>query len=332
MTAAAAPAPARPAPRPYVAPAVTAEGLTKHYGERAAVDELTFSVPQGVVAGFVGANGAGKTTTIRMLLGLIASTSGAASVLGFPHTEPARYMGRVGALVEAPVIYPALSGRRNLEVLAALEGHGPRRVAEVLETVGLTDRADDQSRRYSLGMKQRLGIAGALLPDPQFLVLDEPTNGLDPPGILEIRALLRRFADDGRTVFVSSHLLAEVQHVADYLVMIAHGRLLVEGSLQDILAGQRSELVAAPQHPGDVAELARLAERAGHPTLIREGRVRVQAPAGFGAELNRMAFEDGLVLGELREEQPSLEDTFLALNQTRDASSAGPAAKRLEES
>src|SRR5438270_5527732 len=216
--------------------ALRTEGLTKRYGGRAAVDRLSIDVPAGSVCGFVGPNGAGKTTSIRMLLGLVRPTSGTAEVLGQSIGGPAAYLARVGAMIETPAFYPTLSGRRNLQVLARLTGIDDHRVEAVLEQVGLLDRAGELYRAYSLGMKQRLGLAGALLGAPQLLILDEPTNGLDPPGIREVRGLLRRLADTGTTVFVSSHLLDELQHVCDHLVVINGGRLVFQGSVEALLA------------------------------------------------------------------------------------------------
>src|ERR1039458_9971346 len=225
-------------------PAVVTEGLTKRFGERVAVDRIDIELPAGVVSGFVGPNGAGKTTTIQMLLGLMRPTSGTAQVLGHPISEPAAYLARVGALIESPSFYPTLSGRRNLEVLTRLGRLDRHRVAGVLELVELTDRAGDLVRSYSLGIKQRLGVAVALLPDPELVILDEPTNGLDPAGIREIRSLLRSLTDRGITVFVSSHLLSEIEAICDHLVMIESGRIAFQGSIDEMLAAQHSELLA----------------------------------------------------------------------------------------
>jgi ABC-2 type transport system ATP-binding protein len=302
------------------ATAIRTQGLTKRYGSRAAVDQLSIQVPTGVVAGFVGLNGAGKTTTIRMLLGLITPSDGTAEVLGQPISHPAAYLHGVGAMIEGPAFYPTLSGRKNLEALAVLGGHPRTRIGQLLELVGLADRAGDRYGSYSLGMKQRLGIAAALLPDPALLVLDEPANGLDPAGIIEIRSLLRGLADQGITVFVSSHQLSEVEQISDWLVMIDHGRLLYDGPIGQVLDRQQAELVVATEQPGDLGTVARLAAEAGHYSTPANGHLlRIQAPASYAATLNRQAIAQGVTLVELHHEQPSLEETFLSMTTTTEA-------------
>ena len=293
--------------------AIRSSGLTKRFGDRAAVDGLDLEVPGGVVCGFIGPNGAGKTTTLRMLLGLVRPSSGTAEVLGEPISHPERYLPRVGALIEGPSFYASLSGRRNLDVLARL-GRLPRgRIDELLDRVGLAGRGGDAFSSYSLGMKQRLGIAAALLPDPELLVLDEPANGLDPAGIREIRALLRALADDGMSVFVSSHLLGEIEAICEHLVVIDGGRLVFQGPMGDLLARQRGEVVAAPEHPADLPELAALCERAGHPARVADGRVHVAADPAFAPELNRLAMARGITLASLGVAHGSLEEAFLSI-------------------
>ena len=220
--------------------AIETHGLRKHFGQRKAVDGLTISIPAGTIAGFVGPNGAGKTTTIRLLLGLVRPSAGSATILGQPLTHPERYLPRVGALVEAPAFYPSLSGRTNLEVLARLGGHPRSRIGQLLELVELSDRAKDPVRKYSQGMKQRLGVAMALLPDPDLLILNEPANGLDPLGIIGMRDLLRHLRELGKTIFLSSHLLGELEQVADWLVMLNLGKALYNGPARAFL----------DQHPG----------------------------------------------------------------------------------
>ncbi|HEX2290538.1 MAG TPA: ATP-binding cassette domain-containing protein [Pseudonocardiaceae bacterium] len=224
-------------------------GLTKDFGDLRAVSEIDLDLPEGGVAGFVGPNGAGKSTTIRMLLGLIQPTSGDGEVLGHPIADPPGYLHRVGALIEAPAFYPTLTGQENLRVFAALGGHDRGRIAELLEVVGLRERGDDRYKNYSLGMKQRLGIALALLPDPDLLILDEPTNGLDPQGIVEIRSLLMQLGARGKTVFVSSHLLAEIQAACDSIVIIDHGGVVFSGSMADLLARTRPPSVPQQTTP-----------------------------------------------------------------------------------
>src|ERR1700744_6052602 len=232
--------------------AVSTTGLTKRFGDRTVVDDVNLAIPRGSVCGFVGPNGAGKTTTIRMLLGLIRPTAGSGSILGGRLTEPATYLRKVGALIEAPAFYPQLSGRDNLRALARLGQLSLKTVPPALARAGLTDRAGDKYRSYSLGMKQRLGIAAALLPDPELLILDEPTNGLDPAGIVEMRGLIRSFAGDGITVLVSSHLISEIEQVCDHVVMIRAGRLVHQGRVSGLAAGRSPDIVVAPEYRGDL--------------------------------------------------------------------------------
>ncbi len=288
-------------------------GLTKHYGELRAVEKVDIELPSGVVSGFVGPNGAGKTTTIQMLLGLIRPTAGTAEVLGHPITHPGAYLPRVGALIEAPAFYPTLSGVRNLEVLTRLGGIDRRRIAEVLELVGLRERGKDPVKTYSLGMKQRLGVAAALLPDPELAILDEPTNGLDPAGIREMRVIMRDLADRGITVFVSSHLLAEIEAVCDHLVMIDRGATLFQGSVGELLDAQHSELLATPEHADDAIALAALCEQSGHRSELTGDSVRVHAGEEWAAELNRQAMAAGITLKGLQSTRASLEEAFFAI-------------------
>ena len=235
--------------------AIETQGLSKHFGKRTAVSELTISVPAGTIAGFIGPNGAGKTTTIRPLLGLARPDAGSATILGHALSNPLGYLPRVGALVEAPAYYPSLSARANLDVLARLGGFPSSRVREVLHLVELSERARDRVGSYSLGMKQRLGVAMALLPDPDLLILDEPANGLDPLGIIATRELLRRLREQGKTIFLSSHLLGELEQVADWLVMLHQGQALYHGSARAFL----------DQHPGSSFEERFLALVKGEP-------------------------------------------------------------------
>jgi ABC-2 type transport system ATP-binding protein len=294
-------------------PALEVHGLTKTYGERRAVDGLDFTVPSGVVCGFVGPNGAGKTTTIRMLLGLIAPSAGTGRVLGHSLLDPPSYLGRVGAMIEGPAFYPSLSGRRNLEVLARLGRIPRRRVDEVLAVVDLADRAKDRYHSYSLGMKQRLGIAAALLPEPDLLVLDEPANGLDPPGIRDLRILLRALADSGMTVFVSSHLLDELQQVCDQLIVVDHGRLVFSGGVDELLGVRDPRLAVVPEDVALLPELARLCRHEGRDAVVADGRLVVTAPIGWAGHLNRLAMRNGITLCELGVIPFRLEDAFFHL-------------------
>jgi ABC-2 type transport system ATP-binding protein len=295
--------------------AVRTAALTKRYGGRAVVDGLDLALPAGVVSGFAGPNGAGKTTTLRMLLGLVRPTEGSGEVLGAPISRPAAYLPKVGAMIEGPAFYAALSARRNLAALARLSGQSKRRIDTVLERVGLSDRADDAVRSYSLGMKQRLGIAAALLGDPELLVLDEPTNGLDPAGIRATRALLRRLADEGTTVFVSSHLLDEIQHICDHIVLIKSGRLVFQGCVDELLGTQRHELVARPEDPRSTGALVALCEAAGLAAHVRDDTVHVIAPESCAGELNRRAMACGITLVALGTNQSRLEDAFFRVTE-----------------
>ena len=293
--------------------AIRVEGLTKDFGSQCAVDQLSFDIPAGGVTGFVGPNGSGKSTTFRMLLGLIRPTAGDAWMLGHPITDPHTYIHDVGALIEAPALYPRLSGYKNLLALARLGRLPTSRIGEVLEIVDLTDRAGDRYENYSLGMKQRLGIAGALLQEPKLLMLDEPTNGLDPAGTVEIRALFRRLAEAGTSVVVSSHLLSEIQAACDRLVMIQDGHLLFSGPLDELLAAQRSTVIAVTAESADAERLGLLARQTGKLVSIADARVEVEADADWSVELGRLAFDAGILLRELRPIEASLETTFLDL-------------------
>ena len=297
--------------------AVATLGLTKRFGKRLAVDGLDLCIPAGSITGFVGPNGAGKTTTIRMLLGLIRPSAGRGTVLGHQLGNARAYLPRVGALIEGPTFYPALSGRENLMVLARLGGISTKRVDVVLERVGLGARGLDPFRTYSLGMRQRLGIGAALLPSPELLVLDEPTNGLDPHGIAEIRAMLRSFADDGMTVFVSSHLLAEIQQICEHLVVIETGRLIFQGGVDELLAARAPELVVRTESREDATRLVRLVTRMGRSARMvgdDDGRtLEIAADCSWAGDLNRLAMADGITLVHLAERRSTLEEAFFEI-------------------
>lgn len=277
-----------------------------------ALDGLDLAVPEGGVFGFLGPNGSGKTTTIRCLLALARPSSGECRVLGVnSENELPRVIQRIGSLVETPGLFPAMSGRRNLSLLGRIQGIGPSSVQRILEQVGLAERADDPVRGYSLGMRQRLGIAVALLKDPQLLVLDEPANGLDPAGIKEVRDLLRGLGREGRTVFVSSHLLSEVQQTCDRVAVLARGRCVASGLVDEVLASRRSRglvVRVASLERG----LAALAEAEIWATL-EDGYIRVDLPPAEAERVTRALVRKRLYLTELRPEEISLEAVFLEL-------------------
>jgi ABC-2 type transport system ATP-binding protein len=292
-------------------------GLRKEYrsmrrGVQAAVDGLDLEVPAGGVFGFLGPNGSGKTTTIRCLLGLARPTGGTCRLLGVAtpaHIE--QVISRVGAIVESPALFPTMSGRRNLALLARTEGIGGRAVDEALDRVGLAERAGDLVKTYSLGMRQRLGLAQALLKDPEVLILDEPANGLDPAGIKEIRELLRSLGDEGRTVFVSSHQLVEIQHTCDRVAILTEGRCIASGTVEDVLRrGHRTTLrVAVPDLAAGMAVLhdAGISARRNHTAL------EVDLPAQDAARVSEALGRQGIWVTELHAEEATLEDVFLAL-------------------
>jgi ABC-2 type transport system ATP-binding protein len=293
--------------------ALETKRLTKTYGHITAVNELTFKVPKGCVAAFVGPNGAGKSTTLRMLLGLVYPTSGTATVLGESIDNPESYLTKVGALIEGPAFYPSLSGEANLVTLATLGGLSKRRIPEVLELVGLERRANDKVSKYSLGMKQRLGVAAAMLPEPTLLVLDEPANGLDPTGIAAMRALLRKVADEGITVLVSSHQLSDLQQVADWVIIINQGQLRYQGNLETLLE-RRGSLYLSTERPEDLERLGAALAKSGYaPLPAGPGRLMVKVKEGAPSRINRLAMEMGITLTELHSAQASLEDVYFTM-------------------
>ncbi|MGW5900324.1 ABC transporter ATP-binding protein [Streptomyces althioticus] len=297
---------------------VVTRGLTKRYrGGQLAVDDLRLTVPAGSVFGFLGPNGSGKTTTIRMLMGLIEPTSGTAHVLGRPMPRSARaVLPHVGALIEGPALYGFLSGRDNLLRLDAADPTAdPRtrkaRVAAALDRVGLTAASGKKARAYSLGMKQRLGLAAALLRPRRLLVLDEPTNGLDPQGMREIRALVRELATDGTTVFLSSHLLDEIEQVCTHVAVMARGRLLTQGPVAELAAGARGRLVVTTPDPADAARA--LKEQGLADVVVDGDRVTAEPPARDLAEVNAALVTAGVRVRGFGVERASLEDAFVAL-------------------
>jgi len=293
--------------------AISVRDLSKKYDNRLAVSHINFEVPLGTVCGFVGPNGSGKTTTMRMLLGLITPTTGQGHILGEPIEHPERYLSRVGAMIEGPAFYPALSGHENLMVLAKLGGFPIERVQILLEKVGLAARGKSKYKTYSLGMKQRLGIAAALLPEPKLLMLDEPTNGLDPEGIQEIRALLRDLANEGTTVFVSSHLLSELEIISDHIVMLRKGEIVFAGPIGDLMAKQQPTIIAKSLEHSDLKKIMEIAQASGHQAVIRNDSVHILAAMDWAPELNKAAFNAGIVLAQLAPQLPNLEETFFEM-------------------
>jgi ABC-2 type transport system ATP-binding protein len=293
---------------------IEARGLTKRYGDKLAVDGLTFTVRPGMVTGFLGPNGAGKSTTMRMILGLDAPTSGSVTVNGRPYREHAAPLREVGALLDARSVHPGRSAHHHLLALAQTCGIRRSRVDEVVEAVGLGGAARRRAGGFSLGMGQRLGIAAALLGDPRTVILDEPVNGLDTEGIRWIRSLLRELATEGRTVFVSSHLMSEMALTAQHLVIIGKGRLIADTGMEEFIAGAAPSLVRV--RSTDPASLA---------TVLRSRDVTVSG-ADDGAltvsglstdQVGRLAGAAGITLLELTAQQASLEEAFIEL--TRDA-------------
>ena len=289
-------------------PALSVQGLSKRFGHVLAVDDLTFDVEAGRVTGFLGPNGAGKTTTLRILLGLVHPTGGQALVHGRPYVELERPAEVVGAVLEATGFHAGRSARDHLRVLATAARLPLSRVDEVLAEVELEDAARRRVGGFSLGMRQRLGIAAALLGDPEVLVLDEPTNGLDPSGVHWLRALVRDRADRGGTVLVSSHLLAELALAADDVVIVKDGRLVTSGSVADVTRGSPSVLVRTPQ-----ADRLRGVLRAAGVAAELAGPDEVLAHDVEAEAVGRAVAAAGLVVFEMRVQQPDLERAFLAL-------------------
>jgi len=297
---------------------IATRGLTKRFrGGQLAVDGLDLTVPAGSVFGFLGPNGSGKTTTIRMLMGLIEPTSGTARVLGRPMPRSVRtVLPQVGALIEGPALYGFLSGRDNLlRYDAADPTADPRtrrtRVAAALDRVGLTAASGKKAKAYSLGMKQRLGLASALLQPRKLLVLDEPTNGLDPQGMREIRSLIRELASDGTTVFLSSHLLDEIEQVCTHAAVMAQGRLITQGSVTELAAGTRGRLFVTTPDTGDAARV--LKEQGLADVVVAEERVTAEPPDRELAEVNKALVTAGIRVRGFGVERASLEDAFVAL-------------------
>jgi ABC-2 type transport system ATP-binding protein len=293
-----------------LSPVVEVHDLTKRYRNAVnAVDGVSFTVRRGEVYGFLGPNGAGKTTTLRMLLGLVTPTAGQVSVLGRRPGDPAA-LARIGSLVEGPAFYPYLSGRDNLRVVARYAGQPATSVTPALRAVDLDGRGQDRFSTYSLGMKQRLGVAAALLKDPELVVLDEPTNGLDPAGMRDMRRLIRDLGAAGRTVLLSSHLLGEVQQICDRVLVIDRGRVVTESTVGELRGGGELVLSAAPS---DVARAQLEAMPEVERVRARDGLLRVRADDRHTAEINRVLVAAGVAVTELRRDERQLEDVFLEM-------------------
>jgi ABC-2 type transport system ATP-binding protein len=281
--------------------------LTKRYGQLVAVDKVSLTVRPGEVYGFLGPNGAGKTTTLRMLLGLVRPSAGTVRLFG---RDVGQSLADVGALIEGPAFYPYLSGRENLRVLARYAGCPAGRVEIVLDLVDLTDRARDRYGTYSLGMKQRLGVAAALLKDPKLLILDEPTNGLDPAGMADMRRLIRRLGAAGKTVLLSSHMLGEVQQICDRVGVVSGGRLIAESTVAELRGGARLRVVADPLDQAVARARALLGEDR---VRVEDGALALDVEAGKAAWLNAELVSAGIDVSELGVRERDLEDVFLEL-------------------
>jgi ABC-2 type transport system ATP-binding protein len=288
---------------------IEARGLTKRYGDKIAVDDLTFTVEPGRVTGFLGPNGAGKSTTMRLVLGLDSPTAGTVTVGGRRYADLPHPAHVVGALLDARAVHPGRTAANHLLAVAQTAGIGRKRVDEVLGMVGLAEVADRRAGTFSLGMSQRLGIAGALLGDPPVLMFDEPVNGLDPEGIRWIRTLMRDLAAEGRTVLVSSHLMSEMALTAQHLLVIGRGRIIADTDLDDFMRTHGTESVLVRGEEPD--RLARVLRRAG---ASLESEVDALVVSGLTArEVGKLAFAEGVALSELTPQRGSLEDVFMAL-------------------
>ncbi len=289
--------------------ALETHDLSKHYGRLVALDRLNLTVRPGEVYGLIGPNGAGQTTLLRLVLGLARPTAGGVRILGEPAGTPAG-LARIGSVVETPAFYPYLSGFDNLRVLAAYAGVRTDRIGPALERVGLTERARDKVSGYSLGMRQRLGLAGAYLKDPDLYLLDEPTNGLEPHGIAAMRDVIRELAKGGKTVLLSSHLLPEVEQVCDRIGIIHHGKLLLEETVGEVRGSGRLLVRAEP-----LAEAAAIAARLSGIDRVEQhdGALRIDVDPARAAELNRALVTAGIEVSELRSVARTLEEVFLQL-------------------
>jgi ABC-2 type transport system ATP-binding protein len=299
-------------------------GLTKQFKSVTAVDDLSFRVKQGEVLGFLGPNGSGKSTTVGMILGLVRPTKGSVSITGRDVREHAEVVAnQTGAIIENPAFYPHLSGRDNLRAFALAAGNVPAgRVDELLTLVNMADRANGKYKSFSLGMKQRLGIAATLLTNPALVILDEPTNGLDPAGQREIRSIIPRLAQEGHAVLLASHLLHEVEQVSDRVAIIRKGRLLREGNVNDLLSSDTSiQVELQPEELPPAAALLSGMPWVEHVDIV-DGRLQIHAPADAGQAINRVLAEKGIYASMIAPQKNTLEDLFLELTES-DAEGAG---------
>ncbi|MGC4106316.1 MAG: ABC transporter ATP-binding protein [Thermomicrobiales bacterium] len=317
----------RTSPASSGTPVLEAIGLTKRFKTFTAVDDLSFTVAQGEVLGFLGPNGAGKSTTVGMILGLIHPDQGTVKIMGTDlKNDPALVADHIGAIIENPAFYPYLSGHDNLTAHALAVGGVPAgRIDELLKLVNLHERSGDKFKNYSLGMKQRLGIASTLLTSPALVILDEPTNGLDPAGQREIRDIIPRLADEGHSVLLASHMLHEVEQVSDRVAIIRRGKLITEGSVDDLLRrGGYIEVVV----PGADPEAALRAIRrvpVVEQVTIEQGRLIVVAPDDAGAAINRALFEQNMIASAITSKHSTLEDLFLEMTEGDDPTPAANA-------
>jgi ABC-2 type transport system ATP-binding protein len=306
---------------------IEAIGLTKRYGDKLAVDDVSFTVRPGMVTGFLGPNGAGKSTTMRLILGLDRPTAGTVTVNGEQYADHARPLREVGALLEARAVHTGRSARNHLLVMAATSGISRDRVEDVIDMVGLTDVADRRVGAFSLGMGQRLGIASAMLGDPHTLILDEPVNGLDPDGVRWIRNLLKGFADEGRTVFLSSHLMSEMAVTADHVIVVGRGRLLRDQPMAEFIADAAADVVRVRSpHARELAALL-----SGEAVVVRVPSDQTLEVEGMSSDqIGTVAAGAGLTLFELTTQGASLEEAYMAL--TADSLDYRSSDARVEES
>ncbi len=290
---------------------IEAHALTKRYGEKVAVDDISFTVRPGRVTGFLGPNGAGKSTTMRMIVGLDRPTAGSVTVGGHAYAQLPSPLTEVGSLLEAKAIHPGATARNHLRGLAATHGIPRRRVDEVIDMTGLSDVAGKRVGSFSLGMGQRLGIAAALLGDPHTLILDEPVNGLDPEGVKWVRTMVRYLASEGRTVFLSSHLMSEMSITADDIIVIGRGRILTSGTVQEVIASSTGSTVAVetPQ----ASELVRLLQGEADSTVTSTGPSQLTVAGLDAPRIGEVAAANGIVLHQLTTQSASLEEAFMSL-------------------